>query len=303
MAPEVDGTAGYLGTARAGRGRSVLRPRPVPMIDRLRAEWQGLRASVAGLSPNGRQAAVVLIVATVLVLFHLQIGSRRFYQGTLDNVLGFSDPQFGGWAWWFGTQGIIGFVIPALILLVLFRRSPRQAGLGLGDWKLATGLALAYLPLVVVGTWVLSDGAAFQSQYPHFYGAKTDWGVFLAYEALFLFYWVGWEYLWRGFVLFGTAPALGAPLAIVAQTVPFAILHAQKPAAEAYLSVLGGLALGALVWRCRSFWIAVPIHAAQMLVLDLWATLRFRTGASGVGLDALQTALSGLTGGGATPPM
>ena len=105
---------------------------------------------------------------------------------------------------------------------------------------------------------------------------------------------MGWEYLWRGFVLFGTAPALGAPLAIVAQTVPFAILHAQKPAAEAYLSVLGGLALGALVWRCRSFWIAVPLHAAQMVVLDLWATLRHRTGASGIGLDALWQALGGL---------
>ena len=264
------------------------------MIDRLRGEWQGLRAAVAGLSPNARRAAVVLLTATVLVLFHLQVGSRQVYLRTLDNPFGFEDAAFGSWAWWFGMQGVLGFVVPALVLLVGYRLSAREAGLGLGDWKLAGALALGYLPLVLVGTWVLSDGAAFQAQYPHFYGAKESWGVFLAYEALFLFYWVGWEYLWRGFVLFGTAPALGAPLAIVAQTVPFAILHAQKPPAEAYLSVLGGLALGALVWRCRSFWIAVPIHAAQMLALDLFATLRFRTGATGVGLGALADALGGL---------
>ena len=265
------------------------------MIDRLRSEWQGLRAAVAGLSPNARRAAVVLLTATVLVLFHLQVGSRRVYL-RLENPLGFEDAAFGAWAWWFGMQGVLGFVVPALILLVGFRWSPREAGLGLGDWKLATGLALGYLPLVLLGTWVLSDGQAFQAQYPHFFGAKESWGVFLAYEALFLFYWIGWEYLWRGFVLFGTAPALGAPLAIVVQTVPFAILHAQKPPAEAYLSVLGGLALGALVWRCRSFWIAVPIHAAQMLALDFFATLRFRTGAEGVGLGALVDALAGLGG-------
>jgi hypothetical protein len=264
------------------------------MIDRLRREWQALRAAARGLSPNAKRAAVVLVVATVLVLVHLQVGNRRFYRTTLDNVLGFADPEFGAWAWWFGTQGLIGFVIPALILVVGFRWTPRQAGLGLGDWRLASALALAYLPLVAAGTWVLSDGAAFQAQYPHFYEAKVDWGIFLGYEALFLFYWIGWEYLWRGFVLFGTAPALGAPLAVVVQTVPFAILHAQKPPAEAYLSVLGGLALGALVWRCRSFWIAVPIHAAQMMILDLWSTLRYRTGASGIGLDALATALAGL---------
>ena len=278
------------------RGAAVapsVAPVPPSMIDRLRGEWQGLRAAVAGLSPNARRAAVVLTAATVLVLLQLQVGNRRFYQGTLDNPLGFADPIFGGWAWWFGTQGLLGFVVPALILVALYRRSPREAGLGLGDWRLASLLAGAYLPLVVVGTWVLSDGQGFQAQYPHFFGAKLDWGTFLAYEALFLFYWVGWEYLWRGFVLFGTAPALGAPLAVVVQMVPFAILHAQKPAAEAYLSVLGGLALGALVWRCRSFWIAVPIHWAQMFALDLWCTLRYRTGAEGVGLDALTQALTG----------
>ena len=264
------------------------------MIDRLRREWQALRASVTGLSRNEKRAAIVLIAATALVLLQLQIGNRQFYRLQLDNLLGTDDPVFGSWIWWFGLQGVTGFVIPALILLVAFRWRPAEAGLGLGDWKLATGLALAYLPLVAVGTWVLSDGDAFQAQYPHYALAAQDWQLFFAYEAMFLFYWVGWEYLWRGFVLFGTAPALGAPLAIVAQTVPFAILHAQKPVAEAYLSIVGGLALGALVWRCRSFWIAVPIHAAQMLILDLWCTLRARTGASGIGLDALGDALGGL---------
>ncbi len=266
------------------------------MIDRLRREWSGLRAALGGLSPDARRAALVLLAATALVLLQIQVGNRRFYQGTLDNPFGFEDPAFGGWAWWFGTQGVLGFVIPALILLAGFRWTPRQSGLGLGDWRLAGTLALLYLPLVGIGTWVLSDGAGFREQYPHFFGARSDWGVFLAYEALFLFYWVGWEYLWRGFVLFGTAPQFGAPLAIVVQTVPFAILHAQKPAAEAYLSILGGLALGALVWRCRSFWIAVPIHWAQMAALDVWATLRFRTGTTGVGLDALLDTLRGLGG-------
>ncbi|MEM6289357.1 MAG: CPBP family intramembrane glutamic endopeptidase [Bacteroidota bacterium] len=263
------------------------------MIDRLRSEWQAFWDAVRGLSPNARRASIVLIAATLLVLLHLQVGSRRVYRIVLDNPFGFAEPEFGAWAWWFGMQGVLGFIVPALILLVGFRWSAREAGLGLGDWKLATGLALAYMPLVAIGTWVLSDGAGFQSQYPHYYGARTDWSVFLAYEALFLFYWMGWEYLWRGFVLFGTAPAVGAPLAIVIQTVPFAILHAQKPPAEAYLSVLGGIALGALVWRCRSFWIAVPIHAAQMLILDLWCTLRFRSEAEGIGLDALRQALGG----------
>ena len=131
----------------------------------------------------------------------------------------------------------------------------------------------------------LRYGAAFQEQYPHHTPATRDWSVFLIYEALFLFYWIGWEYLWRGFVLFGTAPTFGVH-AIFVQTLPFAVLHVSKPWPEALLSIVGGIALGALVWRCRSFWIAVPIHAAQMMLLDFWCTLRVRTGASGIGLEA-----------------
>jgi len=56
------------------------------------------------------------------------------------------------------------------------------------------------------------------------------------------------------------------------------------------------VALGALVWRCRSFWIAVPIHAAQMMLLDLWCTVRVRTDVSGIGLDAFVDLVAQLGG-------
>ena len=259
-------------------------------MTRLRREWDAFWASARGLD---RQAATVLIACVVFVLLQLQFGSKRVFRTEFAE---FFPPDLHGilaWGWWFGFQGITGFVLPVLLLTWVFRRPPAEIGLGLGDWKLAGALAGLYLPIVAVGTWVLSADAGFQAQYPHFTAAATDWRLFVAYELLYLFYWVGWEYLWRGFVLFGTAPALGAPMAIVVQTVPFAILHAAKPPAEAYLSILGGLALGALVWRCRSFWIAVPIHAAQMLLLDLFCALRARTGATGIGFDALVQAFSG----------
>jgi hypothetical protein len=116
--------------------------------------------------------------------------------------------------------------------------------------------------------------------------AVRHWGVFVVFELWFVLYWLGWEYLWRGFVLFGTARRFGH-YAIIIQMVPFALLHLYKPLPEALLSVVGGVALGILVWRCRSFWIAVPIHALQMLFMDLWFVLRIRTGTTGIGLDAL----------------
>lgn len=195
------------------------------------------------------------------------------------------------WSWWFSIQGVTGFLIPILVLMIGFRHRPVKIGLGLGDWKLALVVFAFYTPVVIIGTWVLSDTKAFQLEYPHYRGAIDSWPLFLVYHGLFLLYWLGWEYLWRGFILFGTQHTFGIH-AIFVQAVPFALLHVDKPTSELVLSLIGGILLGALVWRCRSFWIAVPIHSVQMLVLDFWCTLRLRSGVNGTGLDALSTAFS-----------
>lgn len=258
------------------------------MKRRLRQEWQRVRTAISKLD---RQTVFVLTMAVAFVILQNTLGSRRFFRTELASLFAEDWQGLLSWGWWFSMQGVTGFVLPVLALLLLFRRRPAEIGLGLGDWKLASILALLYIPLVIVGTWVLSDGADFQHQYPHYQPAAQNWQFFLIYEALFLFYWIGWEYLWRGFVLFGTAHTFGL-YAIFVQTVPFALLHLNKPLPEALLSIVGGIALGALVWRCRSFWIAVPIHAAQMLILDFWCTLRIRTGVSGIGFDALNEVFS-----------
>jgi hypothetical protein len=253
---------------------------------RIRAEWARLRRGAAQLHT---QTATVLTIAALAVVLQSILGDRALFQQHLAPLIPASWGHWRGllrWGWWFGMQGLLGFVGPVLVLRLAFSADATDMGLGLGNWRVATALAALYLPLVAVGTWVLSDGTAFQRQYPHYAPAARHWEVFLAYEALFLFYWIGWEYLWRGFVLFGTAPALGRH-AIFVQALPFAALHITKPWPEALLSILGGVVLGALVWRCRSFWIAVPIHAAQMMLLDFWCTLRIRTGVSGVGLEAV----------------
>ncbi|MDE2835005.1 MAG: CPBP family intramembrane metalloprotease [Bacteroidota bacterium] len=256
---------------------------------RLQSEWRGFLRGCARLNP---QTATVLILYGVFVLVHFRLGGRGFF---LTHVA----PDASGllsWVWWFAVQGVTGFLLPALVLCVVFRQRPAAVGLGLGDWRLALIICALYIPLVIVGTWFLSDSAEFQASYPHLRDATLSWRVFVLYHGAFLMYWLGWEYLWRGFVLFGTAHTFGLH-ALFIQAVPFALLHVHKPLPELVLSMVGGLALGVLVWRCRSFWIAVPIHAVQMLVLDLWCTLRVRNDIDGIGLEALGRLLRGMHGG------
>jgi hypothetical protein len=257
-----------------------------------RDEWNRLQRAVHSLDP---QTSFVLVFAAVMVVLQFTLGDRSLFHRHFASALPTEWRGLASWGWWFGMQGLLGFVLPAAALGWVFSNDLDELGLGLGNWRLATLVAALYLPLVAAGTWILSDGAAFQEQYPHHSPATQNWSVFFIYEALFLFYWIGWEYLWRGFVLFGTVSTLGL-YAIFVQALPFAALHVSKPWPEALLSIVGGVLLGALVWRCRSFWIAVPIHAAQMMLLDFWCTLRVRTDVSGVGLDALSRVFTGLGG-------
>ena len=240
-------------------------------------EFPRVRRAAARLDA---QTVTVLILYLVLVLVQFKLGGRRFF---FDHV---GDGVLQSWMWWFGAQGLTGFVLPVAVLLWIFRRKPAKVGLGWGDVRFAGRVLLLYIPVVLVGTWLLSASGDFQEAYPHYREAASSWTAFALYHAVFILYWVGWEYLWRGFLLFGTAHTLGV-YAIFIQAIPFALLHLQKPVPELALSVVGGILLGAVVWRCRSFWIAVPIHAIQMLFLDFWCSLRLRTGVLGKDLEAL----------------
>jgi uncharacterized protein len=256
---------------------------------RLRREIQTLGRALVELD---RQTAIVLAVAATLGMWKYTFGTQAFFARNLAPALRVDAHGLGGFAYSFATQGLTGFLIPVVLLLFVFRRRPGDIGLGLGDWRLGLTLLGLYVPIVAAGSWLLSAGTAFQQKYPLFHAITQDWQLFAAYELLWILYWIGWEYLWRGFVLFGTAHTFGR-WAIFIQMLPFAALHAQKPIAEAYLSIVGGLLLGAVVWRCRSFWIAVPIHFVQMLSMDLFCTLRARSGVQGIGLRSLLDAIAG----------
>ncbi len=262
------------------------------------AGWSRLIAVVRRLD---RQLLVVFTLAPLLVVVQYKLGSRDFFRNVLSAEVSETWRGLFEWGWWFVCQGVTGFVVPVLVLGVFFRQTPLQMGLGPGDWRFATKIAAVYLPLVAAATWFLSSDPGFRAAYPHYLPAAYDWRLFLVYEGLFIFYWIGWEYLWRGFMLFGARHALGY-MAIFVQAVPFTTLHVNKPFLEGLLALPGALALGALVWRCRSFWVAVPIHAAQMLILDFWCAGRLRTGIQAVDLRGLVTLVRMvLAGEGAAP--
>lgn len=99
---------------------------------------------------------------------------------------------------------------------------------------------------------------------------------FCYYEIVMGVYFFCWEFFFRGFLLFGLArtPKIGIWGAIALQTIPFTLLHwslsqsASKPISEIMSAAVGGLLLGYIAARTRSFLYGFLIHWIMALSMD-----------------------------------
>ena len=148
---------------------------------------------------------------------------------------------------------VLYFFIPLLIILVIYRERPSKYGLRLGDWR--AGLAITGIAalLIVLIVWLVGRTEAFQEYYAPLLNVQIPVPL---YTALDLF---GWEFLFRGFLLFSLYSVAG-PYAIVLQAVPFALAHLGKPEVETLSTIFGGIAFGYVAWRTGSFIYPFIIH-------------------------------------------
>lgn len=97
---------------------------------------------------------------------------------------------------------------------------------------------------------------------------------------------IGWEFIWRGFMLFGLEKKFGY-YAVLIQMIPFVILHNGKPFLETLGAIPGGIALGLLALRTRSIYYCVAVHIGVMFSIDILSVIRFRANDYGIGLQSL----------------
>ena len=242
-----------------------------------------LRAFITATRAAPRDVVLVFLVTAVVGILSNRFGSKRFFFDQWYDVLG-SDARYElyQYLYWFASEFVIYFLLLLPVILFLHRRSLRSFGLGAGDWRFGLKISLIFYLVMLPILWVVSATPEFQAVYPHAHSVRGEWTLFLIYESAFVLYFIGWEFIWRGYVLFGLLRHTGAAVAVLVQMLPFVILHFGKPLPETFGSIAAGIALGALSVRTRSFWYAVIIHWSVMLTIDLFATLRFRSGVEGI---------------------
>lgn len=239
------------------------------------------RAYLAGLAS---EPTVILCGASALLIVSHYQGNTGYWR-TLFGSRFDTHPAVGalGHFWWFASSVVLYLLAPLLLAKLTRGSFHRRYGLGLGDWRAGLLISGLFLGVMLPATWYASTWDAFKGQYP--LAGNSAWlltrdghaevsrGLFLLYETGYFLYFVGWEFLFRGWMVNGLLPTFGRLGAILIPVAPFAVMHLGKAEPEALGSIVAGVALGVLALRTRSFWYGAAIHGVVAVWMD-WLSSR-----------------------------
>lgn len=234
-----------------------------------------------------RKVITIFLSVAVLQTISWYITSRSFFRYNIFPSFD-TDPDIYliEYLYWFIGDFFTLLVLPVLIIKFVIRGKISDFGMKAGDWQAGLKLALIFFLVMLPLIWIFSSSTDFVSKYPHLLSTRTAWSTFYIYETGMLIYMFAWEFIWRGFMLFGLEEKFGY-YAVLIQMIPFVILHNGKPMPETFGAILGGIALGILAFRTRSFLYGVIVHIGIMFSIDLICTLRFRANDYGVGISSI----------------
>lgn len=233
-----------------------------------------------------KKVITIFLSVAVLQTTSWYITSRQFFRSNLFEQYQFHPQVYLiEYLYWFIGDFITFFILPVIIIRFFFKERLSSYGLQIGDYKVGLKITLIFILIMLPLVWFASSTDSFAKVYPHLNSARDSWNVFIIYEIGLLIYMLAWEFIWRGYMLFGLYEKFGF-YSIFIQMIPFAILHNGKPLLETFGSILAGLALGVLALRTKSIFYCVIAHMSVMFSIDLISTLRFRANDFGIGYSS-----------------
>jgi membrane protease YdiL (CAAX protease family) len=121
---------------------------------------------------------------------------------------------------------------------------------------------------MVAVTYPSAKDPQFLAEYPLYKGAGASAAAFAWHAVAGLFFYIGWEIFFRGFMQFGLREKFGDWYAVLVQTALSCIVHIGKPDGEIYSSILGALVWGLVAFRSRSLLVPVLTHWVLGVSLD-----------------------------------
>jgi membrane protease YdiL (CAAX protease family) len=255
-------------------GRSLA----IQLRERLHSQeqaWKATWETLAGI--EAFQAPLILLLAPTLLILWVYYGKSahfvHFFGGS-GGLRGRGGQDVYAVIYEYLAAFLVLFCIPALLVKAGFKRPLREFGLQHGDAREGLRLTAAALPVLLVAVYLGSADPAMQAEYPQAKSTIGHLAPFLIVEGFYLLYYLGWEFFFRGFMLFGLEQHYGALAAVLIQTIPSAIAHIGKPFPECFAAIFAGIVFGYVAVRSRSVFYPLLLHAAVGIGTDVFVMMR-----------------------------
>lgn len=239
---------------------------------KLKLEFNHLTAELRKLELN----TVTIFLSSIILLtiswyfsnpkfFNEVFTFHQSYELIIEDLVSFT--------YWFLCDFILFLIIPFAIIKFLLKEQIKEYGVRIGKKGIGLIVAVYSILIFIPIIYLLSSSENFSEYFPLMESAKDDLLIFIIYEILFILFIFSWEFIFRGFMLFGLEKKFGI-YSIFIQMIPFVILHNGKPFVETFASIFGAIFLGYIALRTRSILYGFLIHAFILITLDILALLK-----------------------------
>ncbi len=252
---------------------------PSGLVARARALGRDVLEDVASnggaaLPMHRRDVFTITLTSVLLTLFYYFAKPTTYRRHLSELGLAWTGlDASSSWApllpywYWASASTVVRVLIPLAVIVWLWRESPRDYGFRLwekGHGALYAGLYLMMLPLLVAASYMPS----FQSKYPFYKGAAESWSQFFAYELAYGVQFAALEAFFRGWLVFALFKRFGYH-AVTIMTIPYCMIHFNKPLPETLGAILAGLALGYAALKSKSWLPGALLHWSIGFTMDV----------------------------------
>ena len=227
------------------------------------------------LKEGDGKTKILLLSVPVIILVYIYHGMDEAFARYFSHFSNLCYFDIYRYVYQFLATLILFFLFPLVIIKLVFKEKLKDYGLSLGDKRYGLRFIIITIPLIVTPIIILgSHMPQIRAEYPLSKLVQDKASVFLLYEFSYvLLYYVGWEFFFRGYMLFGLREKFGDTYAILLQVIPSALLHFNKPESEFLGSIVLGIVLGYLALRTRSILYPLIIHSCIGVFTDLFVTI------------------------------
>ena len=217
---------------------------------------------------------VIIILSTAgLFTLHRYFGSFNFFATNVYRPSLFKNMQASSQYYRWSVAFVMYFILPSIIIKLGFREKLRDYGLFIKKPLIA--LFVTLLGVAIVSPFLYSGSKApeFIAIYPAAHNAGTSSYLFFKSSLFYFIFYIGYEFLFRGYLFMGTKDDIGEWQAISVSTLATVILHMTTPIKEMALSFLIGIAFCLIVKKFKSIWPVVFLHAYIGIAFDYWVIM------------------------------